>query len=551
MKTLHSARPRQFGNTFNSITVLAMLAVTLGSWLPAHTLAPPRQGLLHEFATDAPLDPAVPVLRLDIVGPDGNPLAARFELRVDNRPYDPATIGPHGVRFISEHTGKHQRLQVNYALGTGTLEVGLPAGARRVEVSVARGLEYRPTGVAVGVTGRLAEARMELKAWSNLAASGWVATDEHLHYERLDPADDPRWLAIFEAEGLQCGHFLVLRRKGANGLSARQRAYGPQGTIAQRGKLIIPGEEFRDNDQGHINLLGIHEIIEPVLNIGTNWPANYDVLMQARKQGAIGGVAHGSLLGAHSTGVVDAVLGAAEFWEIANSNIYEVERWYQLMNCGFALPPAAGTDLPNYPFRDSWQPFLGGVRMYVRAGANAGADEWQEGLRRGEVFVTSGPLLRLRAADRGPGGTVQLPVGGGDVNVDAELSSPLKLQRIELVVNGKVIPVKVDRSEKNGIHSLRLSSIVPFADSGWLAVRGTGERIAAMECDAMAHTAAIRVLVGGKPIRNSTDARALIALARGEMAHYRDEGHYPTSVERDRVQQIFQQAIALLEARAK
>ena len=531
--------------------VVALLAAGSAAGLRAHVDVPPRQGLLHEFAVDAPIDPTQPVLRLTIVDASGRLLAARFELRVDDRSYDPATLGSHGIRFISEHTGKRQRLQVNYARGTGALEIGLPAGARRIEISAVRGFEFRPAAVTVEAKGRHTDVRLALPVWSNLAADGWIAIEEHLHYERLDPADDARWLAMLDAEGLQCAHFLVLRRQGDPGLTTPQYAYGPRGTAAGGGRLVVPGEEFRDNDQGHINLLGIREVIEPVMNIGTNWPANHDVLVETKKQGAVGGVAHGSLLGKHSTAVVDAVLGAAEFWEIANLHIYELARWYQLMNCGYFLPPTAGTDLPNYPFRDPWQPFLGGVRTYVRMNTPADATQWQTGLRRGEVFVTSGPLIRLSVSGQGPGGIVRLPSGGGDVSVEAELSSPLTVRQLELVHSGVVVAGETTRIERAGIQSLRIRRTIPFTESGWLAARGTGGRIAAMDRDSFAHTGVVRVLVGDAPVRSAADAGALIAGVRGEMEHYRDHGLYPGPVEREHVQAIFRRAIALLAEQKK
>ena len=532
------------------IAVIALLGmIRLAPVASGHEVALVRHGLLHEFAGDIAPDPAAPRLKLYLVDQDGEARSARFEMRVDGGSFDPTTLGTHGFRFITEHTGKRQRLQVNYARGSGPLEIGLPAGCRRVEIHAVCGLEYRPAATTVAIAGQITEARIVLRRWIDPAARGWCATDEHLHYERIDRNDNGNWLSMLEADGLRCGHFLVLKRKGDADNTARQYAYGPDGTVQQGVRLIVPGEEFRDNDQGHINLLGIRQVIGPVLNETSNWPANHDVLVQAHSQGAIGGVAHGSALGAHSTAIVDAVLGAAEFWEIANVHIYNLDRWYQLMNCGFNLPPAAGTDLPNFPFRDPWQPFLGAARMYVRTGAARGAVAWQDALRHGKVFVTTGPFIQFTVNGEEAGGTVRLPADGGEVVVEAELSTPLVAQNLELIQNGRPVTGAIRIWEEDGIRHRKISVRLTVKQSCWLAARGVGARMEVMARDSVAHTAAVRVLVGDGPIRSAMDASALIEAARVEREYYRQDGIYDRPEQRAHVLQLFDRAVAELQSR--
>jgi hypothetical protein len=62
--------------------------------------------------------------------------------------------------------------------------------------------------------------------------------------------------------------------------------------------------------------------------------------------------------------------------------------YYQLLNCGLRIPPSAGSAsgvLPNP---------VGYNRVYVHCGKELTWDKWWENLRRGQVVVTNGPLLR-------------------------------------------------------------------------------------------------------------------------------------------------------------
>jgi hypothetical protein len=59
--------------------------------------------------------------------------------------------------------------------------------------------------------------------------------------------------------------------------------------------------------------------------------------------------------------------------------------------------------------------------MYVRTGEQRGYPAWKRTVRRGEVFVTSGPLITFRVSGAGPGGRLDLP-GSGKVRIQADTS---------------------------------------------------------------------------------------------------------------------------------
>ncbi len=532
--------------------------------LPAHD-GVAHHGPTYEVTSAAVLQSDQPRLILSITdAATGQPTAARFSLRIDGRDYVPEALGSHGLRFVSVHQGKKQRFVVLYARGSGRVEIPLPEDGQQITVAVAKGFEYLPTQVSVTRGDSVTQVDVPLRRWANMAAEGWKAADAHLHYERLDPNNDPDWLTMLAADDLSHGHFMVLKGGNLPGVWAQQFAYGPAGEAGDGQRLIRPGEEYRDGYQGHINLLGVREVIQPISTGGIggrempyHYPPLVDVLQQARKLDGIVGPAHGGTLSRSPTAALDTVLGAVDFFEIANTHLYELDVWYRMMNCGFVVPPAAGTDLPNFPYRDPWQPFLGEIRMYVRSRGRHDFDSWKQALRRGEVFVTSGPMIGLAVNDVGPGGTLHLPAGGGDVRVQAELTSPQLLQSLELIRNGQPEAMEPVRDRDNAIHRWTISTSLRIEHSCWIAARGSGQlkqSLAAqtgIEKHALAHTAAVQVLVDEQPIAVRDELELLRRQLLRQKEFYRSEGNFEQAEHRERVLQLFQTALQSVEQRMK
>ena len=515
-----------------------------------------------------PAEPALPGLHLEIYDAGtGKKTPARFAIHVDGKPYYPDRVGKHGVRFYSVHEAKREYLVVTYARGTGAVEVPLPDGAKELTVDVAKGFEYYPASARATVKEGRARVRIELRRWADSVKKGWVPADEHVHYARPDRAGDPDWLAMMAGDGLNMAHFMVLKGGKVPGIWGHSHAYGKEGEAFDGERLIRPGEEYRDTAMGHINLLGVEEVIQPISTGGMgkppfpyNYPALHEVMLRATRLGGLSGVAHGGYLGRQPTAIVDAVLGAVEFFEIANTHLFATDLWYRLLNCGYDLPPAGGTDLPNFPFRDPWQPFLGSVRMYVDVGDARDFASWKAAVRKGRTYVTSGPTLQFSVAGEGPGGLVRLPAGGGEVEVSGELATPVGLRRLELVRNGKVVPIEVGKRVKEGVHRWTFRARLRVNGSSWLALRGEGVPIEAIQyvtksgrpglkADVIAHSAPVRVEVGGRPIRSRADSAHLIGVLRKQVEYYRTRGKYENDTDREKIQALFRRAIAELEKR--
>lgn len=528
--------------------IVLLFTLVFSPHLRAHEHTP----VTHTFGMGDAVEPGR--LIINIVDADsGEPIAARFTLEIDGQTHTPHWVDNSGVRFTSSHITKKQIFTATYTRGQGPVQVSLPANAKHVRVFAAKGFEYRLAKAHGDVVNGRLTLKIAMRKWIDLETKGWVGVDEHLHYDRLTKEDDDEWLAMLDGDGLGAGHFMVLKGAMVDGVWSRQYAYGPAGQATNGQQLVVPGQEYRDSSQGHINLLGVNKIVQPISTGGLgipkvkeNFPPLHDVFIEARKRDGLVGVAHAGTLGKHPTAVADAVLGAMDYWELSNGFIYNTDNWYRLMNCGIFLAPIGGTDLPNSPLRDTWQPMLGSIRTYVQTEGLRDFDTFKTAVKQGKTFISGGPIIAIKVNGLDVGGTVQLPKGGGEVVVEIELASPRLPRELVLIKNGKAAPAKIQKIKGDGIHRWRITQSVRFNRSGWLSAWGKGARLEAQQLDAIAHAGAIRVLVGVQPIQSNADAQNLIDQLKQRRAYYQKSGVYETEADRKHALSLFDKAMAKL-----
>jgi O-glycosyl hydrolase len=261
---------------------------------------------------------------------------------------------------------------------------------------------------------------------------------------------------------------------------------------------------------GHLVVLGAREARQ----IWDESPRS--ILTWARKQKAVSGFAHMQYLtGQFQDDLnccipvnypVEAALGSIDFIsEDVSGAGSAIDAYYRLLNCGFRLGLAAGTD---YPCNDRAP--LGTLRTYVQVkDRKLTYSKWVEGIARGRTVVSrvgGSEFLALQVNRTAtPGDEIQLG-GAGPVQVEVRWSvSRLSHGRIELVRNGVVV-ASIDGSASLG-KPLVLSTAVPFTDSGWLCARRTDGDASGHKT----HTAAVYVTVNHAPLRASaSDARYFI-----------------------------------------
>ncbi len=143
------------------------------------------------------------------------------------------------------------------------------------------------------------------------------------------------------------------------------------------------------------------------------------------------------------------------------------EIYYHVLNAGLRLPPSAGSAsgvLPNPVGYNRVYAYLGD-RPFTRK-------NWFQALAKGKVFVTNGPLLKVRANRTLPGSTLKLS-GEKKLEIDLEiqLTSKDKIQAIEVIHNGQVIETIPCQKKQ----SQSLSAKIKIDQSGWFLLRAIAD----------------------------------------------------------------------------
>lgn len=145
---------------------------------------------------------------------------------------------------------------------------------------------------------------------------------------------------------------------------------------------------------------------------------------------------------------------------------YTLGMYYSLLNCGFRLPPSAGTANGVHPVP------AGFGRVYVRQQGGFDFDGWMRGLKAGRSFVTTGPMLYATADGNDPGHVFK-PDGAAAISVNLEIVSEQKLSYGELLINGR--PEVLLRPQNRGTDESAFRSELEFEvtpkRSGWFAIR--------------------------------------------------------------------------------
>jgi hypothetical protein len=136
------------------------------------------------------------------------------------------------------------------------------------------------------------------------------------------------------------------------------------------------------------------------------------------------------------------------------------EIYYHALNCGLRLPPSAGSAsgvLPNP---------VGYNRVYVQVDGPLTYEKWWENFRSGRVFVSNGPLLRLRANGQLPGHVFKLRDNEAlTIKLDGKIDSRDPLLQTEIIQNGKSVrPI-----------STRADQEFKITEPGWFLVRAIAD----------------------------------------------------------------------------
>ena len=204
---------------------------------------------------------------------------------------------------------------------------------------------------------------------------------------------------------------------------------------------------------------------------------------------------------------VDVALGKVDYMEILGFSDHRSTAgvWYRLLNLGFRIPAAAGTDaMANYA---SLHGPVGLNRVYARVSA-AAVDhrEWLDAVKKGRTFATNGPLLGFTLGGAQIGDDLKFNAANEDVEFSARLRSIVPVDHLDLVCNGEIL-----RSFVRGkpISEGDFRGRIAVKTSGWCLLRASsdGSRYPILDNYAYATTSPVYVSVGGKPAASRADAK--------------------------------------------
>jgi hypothetical protein len=400
-------------------------------------------------------------------------------------------------------------------------ELTVPAG--KCMLQAWHGPEYfvHKQEVEIGA-GETREVTLAMERWINMPEGGWFSGENHIHANYGYGAwhNDPVTIRDqCEGEDLHVANVVVANSDG-DGVFDRQYFLGRPDPLSVPRTIIYWNEEFRSTIWGHLTLGSLSRLVEPIFtgfaDTTNPWdvPSNADITDRARVQAGTVSYTHpasnpDSLYdGAYSgKGLpVDAALGRIDTLDVMGSG-YEasLKLWYRLLNCGFRLPAAAGTDvflnrITSYP--------PGWGRCYVKLTNGLNYSAWMRGQKAGRSFVTTGPMLEWSAGGREPGETLRLDAPAR-VRVRARASSQFPLKNLELLVNG-VVASTVTGTNKAG--ELVLDEEVRLDHAGWLAVRCASGAAPAWAGPMLgAHSNPVFVEMPGQPFDARADAGYFLA----------------------------------------
>ncbi len=355
-----------------------------------------------------------------------------------------------------------------YYLNDGAEIVKNPAGKM---VNMYHGFEYLPISQEIPEDGTIVA---KLEKWIDMPDLGWYSGQTHIHTTDMGiPVQFSEvWPIVSQAEDLHVSSILTLKGEWkTHAIYSNEYPMGERKSFSTADHIITWGEEFRNDPYGHLAIIGLESLIQPISTgalgeLGDpDYPPNSYFLDEALSRGAITIAAH---FGVYTQGVeqiksrfpstgfempIDVALGKVKLAEIAGLG-GQMEVWYDILNCGFKIPATAG---PDWLIKDT-------PRVYVNlANGEFTLENWNAGLLLGNSFISTGSMIFFNVDGAQPGSTIHAVGGPTPFEIEVQALTPNGQIPVEIIWNGEVI---LETSASN--------STIYLDDSGWLAARCQG-----------------------------------------------------------------------------
>jgi len=281
----------------------------------------------------------------------------------------------------------------------GPFMMALPPGD--YDVAIYKGIEYISVQEKFNIKpGETTNLSVQMKRWVHMAKRGWYSGDDHVHASVMNDKDAGQIMTFAKATDTNVANLLCMgdhRR-----IWFQQRGYGPAFRVGEGDFILVPGQEGPRYFMGHAIGLNLKRMVrDPDRYLLNEWVAD-----TIHADGGLYGQAHlgHELFDVDRDLTMQVVRGKSDFGEILQFNHLGTNLYYQYLNLGFKLTASAGSDTP-------YGGSIGDERVYANVGKSKipflkkkfTVDDWFEAVRRGNTFVTDGPMIDFQVDNAGPG----------------------------------------------------------------------------------------------------------------------------------------------------
>ncbi|MBM3966495.1 MAG: hypothetical protein FJ308_15740 [Planctomycetes bacterium] len=414
------------------------------------------------------------------------PIAARLYVRSERGTWhfaESATANGQVIRYEKQNWINSNSNEFHSSISAHPFKLRLTPG--RYQVTVERGKEYLPWTQEITVTADLKPLSIRLRRWIDMASRGWYSGDTHVHRP-------VRQIGIpMMAEDVNVALPMVY-------WTTRSELTAELGDRTDRDDSRLPAE-IVSIDSTHViwpkntewEIFSVHgkpHTLGALFAMNHKTPFNVGippvrkVLDQAHREGAFLDMDKHDWPFALT---LPPLLGNQLTYELANNHMWRTEfafsnwntpappwmklgdgksggekewiefthqTYWALLNCGLRLQPTAGTATGVHPVP------IGFGRVYVHTPGGFNYDRWIDGLKLGNSFVTTGPMLFVRP--------------NGD-RIDATIEADGPVESVEWVINGVAQSATLTKNASSPHGSVILDSSIKskFPATTWVALR--------------------------------------------------------------------------------
>jgi hypothetical protein len=455
-----------------------------------------------------------------------------------------------------------------FAYVEGAFKIDLPEN-ETIKFEAVKGFAYRFFDTTINLSSGIDTINIKLEKWFEFPeGQKWYSGDVHTH--QIDSATG---LLEMKAEDVNVCNILI------SDFTDDQASFrGAPEPISDSLHIVYLNQEYRQDQLGHVNLLNLKKLIDPVKPLRKyQYPLNIKAMDETHAQGGHVSWAHFAAYPAleaplaivlNKVDAVELLCTIDPFEEpVFISDVVPDLRmnsglrlWYRLLNCGLKIPASAGTDKMT-----NWQT-VGANRVFASIKGNFNYQNWINALDSGHTFITNSPMLFCSVDNKNPGEQINISKSK-TIKIVAEVYSQLPVDRLEIVANGDVI---AEKTIEKGQHHAKLEIEYKADKSTWIAARTHQYNVKDMTNGVsfsqrrdlgggptelnkyygtlrpetpFAHTSPAYVIVDNKPIRSATDAEYFIKYLENAIAWLNKSGSFPSNAAKQEVIDSFKKGI--------